>query len=148
MSTALLITPKRRPTPVGTMQHAVELPRVLSATSLSVDAEVRAMARPAVPNYALRRLVVGAAAVLVVGLGLVGVVGMAAGLEGAPASAAAADDLGVGVAPTTHVARSGDTMWSIANTYRGDVDRDRYIDALIRLNDGVGIQAGQAVLLP
>ncbi len=106
------------------------------------------MERPTVPNYALRRLVVGGCAVLALVVGLLGVVGMSAGFTGSPASAASASPAGAEVAPSVHVAQAGDTLWSIANTYRGDVGRDRFIDALIRLNGGVAIQAGQAIWLP
>ena len=47
-----------------------------------------------------------------------------------------------------HVARSGDTLWSIAETYRGEVERHAFVDALITLNHGTSIQIGQAVRLP
>lgn len=153
MSTALLITPHRRTNTHGAASRPhvdvprLDLPRVVSATSLSAHAEVRAMVRPALPNYALRRLVVGTVAAMALIVGMVGVVGMSAGFTGSPASAASAP-VDADASPSVHVAQPGDTLWSIANTYRGDVDRDRFIVALIRLNDGVGIQAGQAVWLP
>ena len=54
----------------------------------------------------------------------------------------------VGAVVRIHVAEPGDTLWSIADAYRGDVGRDRFIDALIDLNGGTGIQVGQAVHLP
>lgn len=150
MSTTLLITPHRQTNSHSTaagMRGKVPdqvLPCVVSATSLSARAEIRAMVRPALPNYALRRLVVGGLATMTLFGGMLGLVGMSAGLAGSPASAAPAE----AVAPSVHVAKSGDTLWSIANTYRGDVDRDRFIDVLIRMNSGVEIQAGQAVWLP
>ncbi len=107
------------------------------------------MVRPALPNYALRRVVVGGLATMMLIVGMLGLVGMSAGLAGSPASAAsAAAAEAEAVAPSVHVAQPGDTLWSIANTYRGDVDRDRFIDVLIRMNGGVEIQAGQAVWLP
>jgi Tfp pilus assembly protein FimV len=46
------------------------------------------------------------------------------------------------------VARPGDNLWSIAEAHRGDVGVRRYVDALIDLNGGPSIQAGQRVLLP
>lgn len=152
MSTALLIAPHRQTKFHGTaagMRKVPDqgLPRVVSATSLSAHAEIRAMVRPALPNYALRRLVVGGLATMTLIVGMLGLIGMSAGLAGSPASAASAASA-VAVAPSVHVAQSGDTLWSIANTYRGDVDRDRFIDVLIRMNGGVEIQAGQAVWLP
>ncbi len=129
------------------IQASVELPLLVSATSLSADGEVRAVVRPCVPNYALRRCVVGTVAVLALGVGLIGLTGLLAGFTGAPASAAAAAD--VDPAPAAvHVATPGDTLWSIADTHRGDISRDRYIDALVRLNGGTTVRAGQAIWLP
>jgi hypothetical protein len=149
MSTALLITPHRCTKAHGDPSPSyLELPQVVSATSLSARAEVRAMVRPAVPNYALRRLVVGSFAAVALIVGMLGVVGMSAGFTGSPASAASASAAAVVAAPSVHVAHAGDTLWSIANTYRGVVDRDRFINALLRLNGGVEIQAGQAIWLP
>lgn len=148
MSTALLTTPQHSKFADARSAGFDDLPRVVSATSLSAQAEVRAMHRPTVPNYALRRLIVGGlAAVAVVG-GLLGVVGLSAGFTGAPASAASSAASEVETSPTVHVAQSGDTLWSIANAYRGEVDRDRFIDVLVRLNGDVRIQVGQAVWLP
>ncbi len=103
------------------------------------------MVRPSVPNFALRRLLVGMTATVALCFGLVAAVGVSAGVSGGTASAAPATDV---VAPSMHVAQAGDTMWSIANTYRGDVDRDRFINALIDANGGVDVQVGAAVLLP
>ena len=120
------------------------LPYVISATSMNAHAEIRAMVRPALPNYALRRLVVGGLAVLTLIGSMLGLIGLSAGLAGLPASAASAEV----AASSVHVAQPGDTLWSIANTYRGDVARDRFIEVLIRKNGGVEIQAGQAVWLP
>lgn len=163
MSTALLITPhrhtdRRRIDRTASTSHSsraasvaatnLVVARVVSATSLSAHAEVRGMARPQVPNYALRRFLVGTAAAVTLLVGMLGVIGAATGFTGSPASAAPAAQQGADVSPALHVAEPGDTLWSIANTYRGDVDRDRFIDALIRLNGGVEIQAGQAVWLP
>jgi nucleoid-associated protein YgaU len=101
------------------------------------------------PNYAARRL--GAIAVLaslvvilasVVGAGL----DAATDLGGRPA--AASEIVPGSVGPTAHVAAPGDTLWAIAERYRGDVGRDRYVDALIALNGGTEIQVGQVVELP
>jgi len=111
---------------------------------MNAHAEIRAMVRPALPNYALRRLVVGGLAALTLVSSMLGLIGLSAGLAGLPASAAPAEV----AASSVHVAQPGDTLWSIANTYRGDVARDRFIEVLIRKNGGVEIQAGQAVWLP
>lgn len=111
--------------------------------------------RPAVrPNYAARRLgaLLVALSSVMVGAWFVGEVGAA--VAGQPASAAdavsstsAIDDRNTGT-PRTHVARSGDTLWSIANAYRGEVSRDRYIGALVDLNGSPSIHIGEAVRLP
>lgn len=118
-------------------------------TSSHVDAEVRGMVRPPLPNYALRRLVVaGAVVVASVVVGAVAV-GLPVGLGSSPASASEVPPAPVdGAAPTFHVAVSGDTLWSIASAHRGDVSHRRYLDALIRLNGGTTVLAGQAVRLP
>ncbi len=69
-----------------------------------------------------------------------------AGFGGAPAVASEATAASPSAA--SHVARRGDTLWSIAGDYRGDVDQRRYVEALIELNGGTSIVAGQAVRLP
>ncbi len=106
------------------------------------------------PNYALRR--VGAAMVVVCALvaGGLAVEAILTSFGGVPASAAGAPSAPSRAAAdasarTRHVAQPGDTLWSIASTYRGAVSHDRYLDALIRLNGGATqIEVGQAVRLP
>jgi hypothetical protein len=88
-----------------------------------------------------------------VGLLLAGIVGSAAlvagnvltGPGGVPASAA-----GAGTAPLERTvrARPGDSLWSIAEVFHGDVAISRYVDALIARNGGTRIEAGQVVRLP
>lgn len=99
-------------------------------------------------NYALRRAV--AAALVAIGLALVAVaasasVGTLLDIDGRPAVASDVADT-----PTAriHVAQTGETLWSIADQYRGDVGQGRFVDALIAANGGTSIQAGQAVRLP
>ena len=106
-----------------------------------------------VPNYALRRVAAAFVALAVLAAGAIGVgevVGALADLGGRPAAASeVAPTSGASTAPPrVHVAAPGDTMWSIAQQYRGEVGRDRYVDALIDLNGAAGIQVGQAVRLP
>ena len=105
----------------------------------------------AMPNYAIRRTAAVLVALAVLAAGAVGVgelVGAVADLGGRPAAASeVASALGSST-PGVHVAAPGDTMWSIAQQYRGDVGRDRYVDALIDLNGDTSIQVGQAVRLP
>jgi len=98
------------------------------------------------------RRIVAALVALGAVVGVVSVSGsLVAGFGGAPAAAAEAPPLQAGVtrqAPAHHVAQPGDTLWSIASTYRGTVEQGRYVDALIRLNGGTSIEVGQAVRLP
>ncbi len=98
------------------------------------------------PNYVVRRCCAALGLVLALVVAVPAVGAIVASLGGEPASAAGVSPATPGSA--THVAGSGDTLWSIAATYRGTVDHDRYLDALIRLNGGTSIQVGQAVLLP
>ena len=103
------------------------------------------------PNYTVRRLVAG---LFAVGVAVVAVLSLAAvttSLGGGPASAAGVSSSDGDTATGTarhHVARPGDSMWSIADRYRGDVDRGRYLDALVDLNGAVAIQVGQSIRLP
>ena len=101
-------------------------------------------------NYAARRAVAALLGVLVV----VGVAVGGAELLGSlvdvggrhvVASAGSASDVS---AAQIHVAQPGDTLWSIADRYRGDVGHGRFVDALIDINGGTVIQIGQAVRLP
>jgi nucleoid-associated protein YgaU len=84
-----------------------------------------------------------AASLSVAGLGLHGVL---SGPGDVPASAA-----GAGPAPAEGAvkAHAGDSLWSIAERFRGAVPIQRYVDALVELNGGsTRIDAGQLVLLP
>ena len=57
---------------------------------------------------------------------------------------------GAGTAPLERTvrARPGDSLWSIAEVFHGDVSITRYVDALIARNGGTRIDAGQVVRLP
>jgi Tfp pilus assembly protein FimV len=105
-----------------------------------------------VPNYAVRRLLAAVVALAVLALGAIAVVetvGALVDLGGRPAAASEIPASGSApAAPSLHVAAPGDTMWSIAERYRGEVSRDRFVDALIDLNGGTVIQVGQPVRLP
>ena len=96
-------------------------------------------------TYARRRALVGGVSAVIVALGLVAGFELLAGSSGAPASAAVSRP---GATSESVVARAGDTLWSIAEAHRGDIGVRRYLDALIDLNRGPSIQAGQRVLLP
>ena len=99
-------------------------------------------------NYAVRRAVAAALAVIVlalVALAASASIGALLDVDGRPASAS---DAVAAPIVRIHVAQPGDTLWSIAQQYRGDVAHGRYVDALIDVNGGTAIQAGQAVRLP
>jgi nucleoid-associated protein YgaU len=53
----------------------------------------------------------------------------------------------VGYAPT-YVVRPGDTMWGIAERLYPGSDIGRIVDALVSLNGGAAIEAGQTLNLP
>ena len=122
----------------------------VSATSFGVEAEVRGMVRPKVPNYAIRRLLVGSAALGLAIIGLAASVGVLTGFQGTPASASGVQSAAANAATSVsiHVAQPGDTLWSIADTYRGDISRSRYIDVLIQMNGDTGVFSGEAIWLP
>lgn len=48
----------------------------------------------------------------------------------------------------TYVAQPGDTLWNIAQTLYPGSDITLVVDALVTLNGGASIQAGQRLLLP
>lgn len=95
--------------------------------------------------YRRRRAVVGAAIAAIVTLSSMVATGTLAGPGGVPASASVA---GPALERQRLVAVPGDTLWAIAERYRGEVGHGTYLDALVRLNGGASIQAGQVILLP
>lgn len=103
------------------------------------------------PNYLLRRLTAAVVALCVLAAAIVAtgeIVGALSDLGGRPAAASEITSDSPAT-PAVHVAASGDTLWSIADRYRGDVGRDRYLDALIALNGGSSaLEVGQGVRLP
>jgi len=98
------------------------------------------------PDYVARRFV---AIVLVAVAFAVASVAVSAAVDSGGRPAVASDFDGAGADTVrTHVAQPGDTLWSIADRYRGDVGQGRFVDALIDANGGTVIQIGQAVRLP
>ena len=101
-------------------------------------------------NYAARRAVAAllgvllAVSVAVAGAELLGALVDVGSRPAAASVGAAGDTPGVRI----HVAQPGDTLWSIADRYRGGVGHGRFVDALIDVNGGASIQIGQAVRLP
>ena len=102
-------------------------------------------ARPSAATYRRRRVVVGTALAVFVAVGAVAAHDVLAGSGGVPASAAVSLPA---QARQRVVAQRGDTLWSIASTHHGDISITRYVDALVDLNGGPTIQAGQEVVLP
>ena len=100
------------------------------------------------PNYAARRAAAAVLAVMMLAAAVVAVTAVA-DLGGRPAVASdvAATSSGAPIV-RVHVAEPGDTLWSIADRYRGELGRNRFVDALIDLNGGTVVQVGQAVRLP
>ena len=49
---------------------------------------------------------------------------------------------------TTYVAQPGDTLWAIAERLYPGADTAAVVDALVSLNGGASIQAGQQLFLP
>ena len=101
-------------------------------------------------DYAARRA--AAAVVVVLTVAVLAIVGSAlvGALTDLGGQRVGASDTAVvsEATPTMHVALPGDTLWSIAERYRGDVGHGRYVDALVDVNGGAAIQIGQAVRLP
>lgn len=108
-------------------------------------APVRAVrGRPSEATFRRRRLIVGTTLAVLVAVGAVATHDVLAGSGGDPASAAASQPAHV----TSIVARPGDSLWSIADRFRGDISISRYVDTMVVLNGGASIEAGQTVLLP
>jgi nucleoid-associated protein YgaU len=102
-------------------------------------------------DYGLRRAAAAVIVVLVVAVVAIAVSALAgamAGVGGRPAAASVAASAPASSTVRIHVAQPGDTLWSIADRYRGEVGQGRFVDALIDLNGGTVIQIGQAIRLP
>lgn len=104
--------------------------------------------RPSEATFRRRRAIVGTSLAVLVAVGAVAAADVLAGSGGVPASAAASQPAHLSVEPTTVVALPGDTLWSIADRFRGDIPISRYVDTMVDLNGGASIEAGQTILLP
>jgi nucleoid-associated protein YgaU len=54
----------------------------------------------------------------------------------------------VNVAATRYIVQPGDSLWSLAQQFRGRTGMTTYVDALVRANGGAAVQPGQLILLP
>ncbi len=99
-------------------------------------------------NYTARRAVALVVLLLAVTLLAFGSLAAVGPLFGAHDGRAAASDAAAAPVVRIHVAQPGDTLWSIAERYRGEVGHGRFVDALIDLNGGTAVQVGQAIRLP
>jgi LysM repeat protein len=124
-----------RTTPITTTAHATR--RTASRPFPPVH--------PSAATYRRRRVVVGTTLAVLVAVGAVAAHDVLAGSGGVPASAAVSQPA---QARARVVAQPGDTLWSIATAHHGEISITRYVDALVDLNGGATIQAGQAVVLP
>ena len=96
------------------------------------------------PNhvYIRRRVVVASVLFSVLAALGVGAGNVLANRGGAPASASAVRQA------NTYLVQPGDTMYSIAESYRDGADLMHFVDDLIALNGGVTLQIGQQISLP
>jgi hypothetical protein len=95
------------------------------------------------------RLLAAFGLAIAITISLIFVLGLLAAPGGDPASASGGEPAtAAGDTPMVHVARPGDTLWSIAADHHGAADLGRYLDTLIRLNGDSAIAVGQAIRLP
>lgn len=120
-------------------------PTTPSVAATSITRRPLPSTRPSAATYRRRRAVVGTVLAALVAVGTVAAHDVLAGSGGVPASAAVSLPA---QARARVVAERGDTLWSIAATHHGDISITRYVDALVDLNGGASIQAGQEVVLP
>lgn len=118
------------------------LPRGATAVRLPSRYTVPASALPSSATYRRRR--VGAAVFVVTLVASVGSVAQRglADRGGQPASVAAVGRT------TTYVVQPGDTLWAIAERWYPGAEVAEVVDALVSLNGGATIQAGQTLHLP
>ncbi|MGA7757245.1 MAG: LysM peptidoglycan-binding domain-containing protein [Ilumatobacteraceae bacterium] len=139
--------------PASNFQRTVGVPAHVRSHPAADRREIVRHQHGPTPNYAVRRTLVAAVALAVLAAAAVAVVqtaGALVDLGGRPAAASEVTTTAAGdeLVRSIHVAAAGDSLWSIADLYRGPVGRDRYVDALISLNGGTDVLVGQAIRLP
>jgi hypothetical protein len=140
----------------STNRHGASMTATMSSNSNVDRITPRPVGRrssrvPADVDYGIRRAVAAVIAVLLVAVVAIAVsivAGALADVGGRPAAASDAAAAPASAIVRIHVAQPGDTLWSIADRYRGEVGQGRFVDALIDLNGGTVIQVGQAIRLP
>ena len=134
-----------RTTPIATDPTARSSARRVVRSHAPAERPSVPSPRPTAATYRRRRAVVGTMLAALVAVGLVTAHDVLAGSGGVPASAA----VSLPAQARVHVvAEAGDTLWSIASAHHGEASITRYVDALVDLNGGATIQAGQEVVLP
>ncbi len=127
-------------------------PRPIGSARRTVRSGRADRVRPAEVDYTARRAVALVVVLVVVALAAFAGSALVGALADVGSRPAAASDIAATSANAPivriHVAQPGDTLWSIADRYRGEVGQRRFVDALIDVNGGTGIQVGQAVHLP
>ena len=139
--------------PASNFQRTVGTPAPVRSRPVGVRREAPHHPDAAMPNYTVRRVLVAVVALAALAAVAVAVVETAGGLVDLGGRPAAASEVSTSAAGdvtvrSIHVAAAGDSLWSIADLYRGPVGRDRYVDALISLNGGTDVLVGQAIRLP
>jgi Tfp pilus assembly protein FimV len=100
-------------------------------------------------TYRRRRLAVGLVAMAVLISGGLAVRATLGGLGGVPASVPAARPVvATPASGGAYVVQPGDTLWSIAQRFHGERDLSAFVDELVELNGGTGLQPGQQLGLP
>lgn len=102
--------------------------------------------RPDSRVFVRRRLLVSLVLVAVVAVVWLGAGNVLANRGGDPASAPAVRP--AATAAQVYVAQPGDTLWSIAVRFHGDVPRGTYLDLLMEANHGSALRVGQSITLP
>jgi hypothetical protein len=113
----------------------------MAAAFISLSHPTTTIAAPA-PAYWRRRLVVVALAIVLVGTLLSAAGSIAAAFGDVPASVP-----GRRPAQRTYLVQPGDTLWSIARSYRPSGDVNGLVTQLERLN-GAALRVGQRIVLP
>jgi LysM repeat protein len=116
-------------------RYTVVMPGQLAEPHFSAD-------RASTTVYVRRRLLVSLVLATILAIVWLSAGNVLANRGGEPASASA-------VRPaTSYLVQPGDTLWSIAAAHHGDTSQSAYVDVLVQINGGAGLQIGQVISLP